>query len=111
MCLCFCNKGDTFLIKPYIVPSAQIKPYVCNLISNPFLVTAPSNPSATISWTGAGEGSDQIIEDAPDGGFITTRDLTLTMSEGADQVTVMCQASNSLEIASTTVTVSVMCKY
>ncbi|XP_072048822.1 nephrin-like [Amphiura filiformis] len=73
--------------------------------------TAPSNPQASILWTGGGNNAIQsdptVIED-PDGGYITTATLTLNMTGTADRMDILCQASNGNEIASTTAIVNVM---
>lgn len=54
-----------------------------------------------------------VVTEAPNGGFITTQKLNITMTATVDKVDYICQATNSelLVTVDQSVTVSVMCKY
>ncbi|XP_071511631.1 nephrin-like [Diadema antillarum] len=75
--------------------------------------SANSNPAAFISWFTGGrlvKTHDDVVETAPNGGFITSQQLTVTMVANARSVDYMCQATNEelYETTAETVTVNVM---
>ncbi|XP_033641299.1 nephrin-like [Asterias rubens] len=75
--------------------------------------SANSNPSASISWYTGGQQvstSPDVVVAAPNGGFITSQNLTVTMTAQMNSVDYMCQATNLelYEYANAVATVSVM---
>ncbi|XP_022110423.1 nephrin-like [Acanthaster planci] len=75
--------------------------------------SANSNPSATISWYSGGQqvsSSPDVVSPAPNGGYITRQNLTVTLTAQTDSMDYMCQATNMElhEYANYVATVSVM---
>ncbi|XP_063959504.1 nephrin-like [Lytechinus pictus] len=75
--------------------------------------SANSNPASSISWFTGGRQvhtHDDVVVEAPNGGFVTSQELTITMTADTDSVDYMCQATNQelYETTSDTVTVNVM---
>ncbi|XP_070551640.1 nephrin-like [Ptychodera flava] len=73
--------------------------------------TGPSNPPASISWWSAGRQikshGDHVVE-APNGGFITSQQLTIVTAD-TDEVTYTCQVTNEqlLRSVSASTTISI----
>ncbi|XP_038064880.1 nephrin-like [Patiria miniata] len=75
--------------------------------------SANSNPSASISWYTGGQqvsSSNDVVVPAPNGGFITSQNLTITVIGQTDSMDYMCQATNLelYEYANAVATVNVM---
>ncbi|XP_070550962.1 nephrin-like [Ptychodera flava] len=75
--------------------------------------TAQSNPESYITWLSAGrtiETHEDVVVAAPNGGFITSQELTVNLTAQTDKVTYTCQATNVdlLQTVSDSITVSVL---
>ncbi|XP_077985243.1 nephrin-like [Glandiceps talaboti] len=76
--------------------------------------TARSNPAASITWFSGGlriMTHEDVVTTDPNGGYITSQNVTVRLTDETDRIVYMCQATNSVLRNTVTATQSVSVQY